>query len=405
MQLPTQFKEQDQCKPFSVTFDELIIDDVSKGKARVSASYNRAGNCIFHLGEFFPPDFRIFDCKIELKYKESDDPIKLLVTRRSLSSEAGEPIVEALLASAPLPLVDNSKSQRFEAVILSAPDFISNPIQLIDENGTHFEIYPPQTNDDLACFVKSDFPLAASNFSNPLKPLMQFLNFAKGGFCGLGNVFAYDKGDEISFRLLGFFRNDPGERETNWFDIEVQADLPEVFLLFSTAYSDQLTRLALDQTINFYRASNVSRRSSVELAMIASHSALEAIVNFVLTHRAGWSKSMMNNRTIAFSDRNRAAARHLGLHAELLKESPKLREFAASNNDIDAFEIISRFRNKLVHQDTKSSATGVQLHEAWLISQWLVEVFVFGVIGYSGKIIDRRVYSGFRGTTCQIPIS
>jgi hypothetical protein len=141
------------------------------------------------------------------------------------------------------------------------------------------------------------------------------------------------------------------------------------------------------------------------MSIIAAHSALEAIVNFILEHRAGWSKSMMSNRSISFSDKNRAAALHFGIDGNLLSQSPELTKFSKAAQNIDIFDIISRFRNKLVHQDTKAPPTGIQLHETWLIAQWLVEILVFGVIGYRGVIIDRRIYNGWRGTTCQIPFS
>jgi hypothetical protein len=108
-----------------------------------------------------------------------------------------------------------------------------------------------------------------------------------------------------------------GPRVTNWFDIEIQRSLPEIFLLFSEACTDVLTNRALRQTINFYRASNASRQLSIEMSIIAAHSALEAIVNFILEHRAGWSKSMMNNRSIFFSDKSRAAALNFGIDTRL----------------------------------------------------------------------------------------
>ncbi len=264
---------------------------------------------------------------------------------------------------------------------------------------------PATSAEGSKCLIKSNLKLSPDNPLRPLTSLLSFLNFAKGCNCGFGHLFAYDADDAVAFKLLGFSPSDLERREINWYDIQIQKSLPEIFMLFSEASTDELTRRALNQTINFYRASNASRRVSIEMSIIAAHSALEAIVHYILGYRAGWSKPLMKNRTIAFADKSRAATLHFGIEGDLLSMSPELSKFSSENSNIDVFEIISQFRNRLVHQDTKGALSGIQLHESWLISQWLVEVLVFGVIGYRGTIIDRRAYGEWRGTTCQVPLS
>lgn len=402
---PDQLIDIKQIPPFSLAVEWVEIDGEVRGAAEILISYDALGRPLLNLGDFFPSSLAALESKIQVKYKMASEPWPIIVTKRSFNSKKTKPIVEARLSRAPLVLVDSPNSKRFEAVLLSAPLLVSEPIFLCDQNGTKFELNPFKSEDGATCLVRSDMELEASAPLKPLETLLNFLTFAKGCHCGLGHMFAYDENNSVAFRLLGFSRNDIEKRETNWFDIEIQNNLPEIFLLFSKASTDSLTNKALRQTIDFYRASNVSRRVSVEVSIIVAHSALEAIVNFILAHRAGWSKSMMNNRTIAFSDKSRAAALHYGIDSDLLSQSPELSKFSKNNQNIDVFEIISRFRNKLVHQDTKTSPTGIQLHETWLITQWLVEILIFGVIGYRGAIIDRRIYNGWRGATCQVPLS
>jgi hypothetical protein len=232
------------------------------------------------------------------------------------------------------------------------------------------------------------------------------MTFMKGSHCGFGNLHAFGSEGDVSYRLLGFTPNDKSvRRQTNWFDIEVQKDLPAVFSKFSLAMEHETTNQALRQTINFYRASNVSRDVSIEMAIIAAHSSLEAIVNFILASNAGWSKSLMAERSISFADKLRAAASFYKLDCDILEHSPNLLKLCKARSDLDAYKMVSFIRNKLVHQDNKYVPTGLELHEAWLISQWLVEVLIFGVVGYGGQMIDRRIYNGWRGTTCAIPTS
>jgi hypothetical protein len=101
----------------------------------------------------------------------------------------------------------------------------------------------------------------------------------------------------------------------------------------------------------------------------------------------------------------RAAAAYCRISGDVLEKSPELTKLALSRDSSDAFQIISFIRNKLVHQDPKFTPTGVQLHEAWLVAMWLVEVFIFHLIGHRGQMIDRRIYDGWRGTTMPVPLA
>lgn len=133
------------------------------------------------------------------------------------------------------------------------------------------------------------------------------------------------------------------------------------------------------------------------------HTALwRSIVNYILQHEAGWSKGLLGERTIKFSDKARAAAKFMRVPADLLTHSQELQAVSSSRQNMDGYQIISFFRNKLVHQDASFQPTGLQLHECWLLIQWQVEVLILRSIGFTGKIIDRRVRAGWRGTTCEI---
>lgn len=401
---PNQIKDMDHTSPFLLSFEQVRIDGIDHGSAEILITYDAEGRAVFRFKNFFSTGVGL-DSDVQLKYRADSATVPIFITKCRYSSNIEDYTVEARLTREPLVLMEKPTSDRFEAVLLGAPRFLSKNIPLVDSSGTKFELRPPKTEEGEKCVIHSDLALKAGTPIKPLGTLLNFLTFVKGTHCGLGNLFAFDKGDQLAFRLLGFTPVDLGKRETNWFDIEIQSSLPEIFLLFSKASENELTRKALGQTIDFYRASNASRNVSIEMSIIAAQSALEAIVNFILEHRAGWSKSMMSNRSIEFSDKNRAAALHFGIDNNLLSQSPELAKFSKAKNNIDIFDIISRFRNKLVHQNIKEPPTGIQLVETWLIAQWLVEILIFGVIGYRGKIIDRRIYSGWRGTTCQVPLS
>jgi len=248
-------------------------------------------------------------------------------------------------------------------------------------------------------------------FPGDLGHLINFLTFVKGSYAGIGNVKAYDENGASAFDVIGFSRNDVfrfgdiGKRETNWFQGGIQTHLPNIYIGFIAAMSEMTTKQALRQTIAFYRASTVARASSIEMAIIAAHTALEAIVNYILEYKAGWSATLLSERSAPFSDKARAAAAYCRFTGDALAHSPELLKEAKRRNDKDAFQLISFMRNKLVHQDPKFTPTGIQLHETWCIAMWLVEVFIFYLIGYHGDMIDRRVYTGWQGATCKVPLN
>lgn len=120
--------------------------------------------------------------------------------------------------------------------------------------------------------------------------------------------------------------------------------------------------------------------------------------------RAGWSDALIKNRQISFHDKLRAAASFIQIDCDLLEHSPQLRIRAKADNNIDAFELVSKFRNRIVHADKGFSVTGHQLMEIFEFSQWLCEIFLFYFLDYWGEMYDRRRYTGFRGPAVRIPL-
>ncbi|QTN34672.1 hypothetical protein [Cognatishimia activa] len=398
-----QFFDTGNLPSFTIEVESLEVDGKQVGPTKIETSYGQEGEISFSLGTFAPDGFSALRAKFEIKYKAQHAAIPVIVTERTAPSGADPAKVTATPNNVPCILVDTKTASSFSAVLWSAPKFLNKPIVLEYPVGTVMKIIPFRSDHGSPCKVESNVRLSSEKPWSSLRNFIRFMTFLKGANCGFGNVFAFQENGEIAFRMLGFTKVDVSPAQTNWFDIELQNELPNLYKLFCVSRSDLTTCRALDQTINFYRAASLSRKIGPELALIAAHSALEAIVNFILQYRADWSKSMLANRTISFADKSRSAASHAKVNEGLLDKSPRLQEYSKSNNNIDAFELISRFRNILVHQDFREGPTGIELHEAWSITMWLVEVLIFAVIGYRGEIIDRRNYDGYRGETCLIP--
>jgi len=197
----------------------------------------------------------------------------------------------------------------------------------------------------------------------------------RGAHSGIGNAIARDN-EGLAFALLGFTRSDQFDVKIGWCDIESVKQLPEIFDHYKSAVSIAEDTFPLLRTIEFYRASNTARDASLEMAVVASHAALETIVPHVLQSHAGWSKNLLNSRG-AFHDKLRAAASFVGLTTDPDEHAPEVRKRYNDFSGADAFELISIFRNRIVHQGKRFKYSGIELVEVWEMSQWLVEIFLF----------------------------
>ncbi len=222
------------------------------------------------------------------------------------------------------------------------------------------------------------------------------MTFAKGGKTGVGHIVGTDENQVEAYYYLGFSRFDELDADKGWFELGCLQDLPEFLSLFYSGLLNDLDGTSLLRASEFYRVSNASEKSSREIAIVASQTALEILVHHILGTRGGWSNSLLEGRT-PFHDKLRATSSLIGLATNPLEHSPKLQAKSTSFNGADGFEMLTLIRNSIVHPNTKRNFEGLALFEAWNLSQWLCELFVFSIIGYKGKMNDRRRYSGWRG--------
>ena len=411
MQHPSKFQHiqnVDQIQPFPLAVEELRIDRVNKGPVETTVSYDEQGRVLLELGNMFTQkfwqeiiyQFRYKPIEIQIKCMANSDPYLGYITRIKPQG-VNSPIVEASLCCPPISLVDSPSSNRFEALLLSVPQIQELPIFLYDEHGTTFEIGPSMSEEGRVSLIRVyTKKISAINPLTALAPLHFFLTFVKGTNCGLGHLIANDASDSVVLKSPGFTPTDPKNMAAHWFDNRIRDCLPDIFLLFLKACKDEKTNKALRQAIVFYRASNASLPVSLDVAIIAANSALEAIVNHILTHLAKWSNSKIEDTS--FAKRSQDATEFFGMEVGSLSQSLELLGYPSESDHNKVFTIISKMRNKLVHQDIKFVCSGKQLIQAWQVTQWLVEVLIFGVIGYRGHMIDRRIFGAH---SSKVPLS
>lgn len=338
------------------------------------------------------------------------------------SIQIGVPVsaYEFVAVKEPVHLDIRGDAKFAEVVIINGPHVQTGPIELEVDSFrltiTNFHSSAPTGRERRQ--LKFDFLPTGSVCINPvdgsrmgsevvlklLNELLLFLAFVRGGFSSLGHVLGKNAPDELAFACLGFMRCDPYIVEQGWYGLGIGPDIRPLFSNFVATLRDNDDAPVVRQAIGYYRASNVIRETSLEMGLVASYAALETLVPHVLHRRAGWSSNLLGAQT-SFHDRLRAAAHFIGLIGDPFEHLDKLRTKAAAENRIDAFQMISKMRNRVTHPKAKPTHTGVELYEAWQLSQWLVEILIFYMLRYRGRMRDRRRYrGGWTGQTTSVPL-
>lgn len=229
--------------------------------------------------------------------------------------------------------------------------------------------------------------------------LNNFFTFARGGGCAVGHFNGFDASGALAFASLGFNAHDRLEIERGWSADMVIRRTPEAFTLYNKASTDDATGTVIRRAIDYYRASNVARSSSKEVALVASYAGLEALTPHILTSQAGWTNAALNT---AFAAKLRAAGQWIGLKVDLFEHAIELQKRITPS--ADAYDILALFRNRVTHYKQSFSCSGIELHEAWQASQWLCEILIMHLIGYRGQMNDRRRYTGWRGPSVDVPL-
>ncbi|WP_146038626.1 hypothetical protein [Paracoccus sp. SY] len=402
---PENFQKDNYEINFGLGLDRLKIGEREEYNISIPVCYTGNRIILDLTGQFdFNSDFNIIgDSSTSARIYAYRGKCRFEVLVTSANASLG-PSTFSVLATPdrePLLIPHTENYVSFKAIMLSPPKLIEREVNLTVGEDRSFVLRPMGKKGSEYLLVTSKHRGATDEIFKDTRVLNDFMLFMKGTHCGFGHSIGIAESGSTAFEMIGFTRHDSCKHSPNWFDLHAQSRLPEIFRLFASSFDGSIRERALRQALNFYRASNASRDVSIEMSIIAAHGALEALTNFILEYQAGWFGSLSTER-ISFCDKLRAASAYIGISDQIMKHSENLERLSRSRNNMDPFEILSFIRNKIVHQDPKYLPKGLELHEAWLMMQWLVEVLIFGIIGYEGEIVDRRIYRGWSGQKCTL---
>lgn len=222
------------------------------------------------------------------------------------------------------------------------------------------------------------------------------LSFANGGWIALHDLKGLDdEGVTISHRW-SVNLCESWQSRISW----LEKDNVKKFGVFLNSFYEASRNKELfdniQQAIYWYVRSNRSS-SGVDGGMILSISALERLSSFVVDA----DKEKFKNREKPLSKKIRSVSEELGIAVGIDDDSKlaKLRDsLVPPKGELSDIPLaITRIRNELVHPKRNIDEVIFKeaLFPAWNTSQWLIEMIILRLIGYSDSYIDRRILGGF----------
>ena len=346
--------------------------------------------------------------------------VKFGIFQRSLklSSEGGAKL-EFIPKSSPAIILRQGEARSFIFKVVNGPCFEFDDFKFRFETGNngieYHHIYTKPEERKLierkngslitGSIVITELNGEALSFEDAFKRacnFQRFLTFAGGTQPGIGHAEGFDGDERVCF-APSFNRRDQLHSITNWFGISQISEAASVNEKFQNALEGEAGDV-LGRCLEFYRASTAVRPSSIELAIVSSSAALEVIVPHILSSYAKMDANLLNER-IPFHSKVRACFGIVGLNCDPLEKSTALLAKMSALNNVDAYEMSSMFRNRIVHQGKNFTVTGIELYEMWNLQMWMIEILIFFLIDHRGSMQDRRPTQGWAGAATPIPLN
>lgn len=409
----------------AMRFDELQFGDSSIVEPDFELSYDESGKAVFR---FLPKAqetglfLNIHTAFDEIDFRVVVEGVKqdMLVKDRHTNFETGE--VELVLFPKTSPAIIFSKcgAVEYRFAVINGPKshFAGNHFDL--SYGEFLITYSEfdEIRAKRPAFAKSGVILHTGFLSikhisgevlsfedafSAATLVQRFFVFLCGDQPGIGHAVGLGPKSEVVAFGCGFNRFDRLPGEGNWYGISQARSVPAIFELFSAAFADG-RRDTLFRTLEFYRASTVTRPISLEMAIVASSAALEVIVPYILEKYGKFDGNLLGER-VPFHSKLRASFGVMRVEGDVFGGAKLLEGKRKSLSGVDAFEMSTKFRNRIVHQGKKFAVTGLELYEMWNLQMWMIEVMILFLVGYHGTMHDRRPTNTWVGGSDKVPFA
>jgi hypothetical protein len=324
----------------------------------------------------------------------------VLPLRDPIESSSSIELRQITLALLDSPTVDNVvRPQLPRSVTLPCGQFditiaeASNSHRQIAESlgsGTH------QLTNSCLIVQRNGQPFSVTAGTVVLDTLHDALSIAAGRWVGITLVEATGIDGATRWLRWGTGKMSDGSPERNWFDAghpEWMTKLCDALLSLRT---DDESKDVLQKVLYWYVRSN-GNAAGVDSSLILSQCALELLSWFVIVKRKAALTEVGYGQLSDAAERLRLTLALLDIPAHI---PSTLKNIKANKNWKDIADAIVQGRNYLVHptQSRKGKLRSKQdypWYELRLAAQWILELIILRILGYSGKYCNRTRLKDF----------
>jgi hypothetical protein len=230
-----------------------------------------------------------------------------------------------------------------------------------------------------------------------LDTLHTALSFAAGRWVGMTLVEATGASTHPTWFRWGTTRMSGASREPSWYDPRHAEWLQPLCDALLQLKSNEETWEPVQTALYWYVRSN-TRGAGIDSSLILSQCALELLSWFVIVKRTGALSEEGYGQLSSASEKLRLALTLLGIPRQIptaLKEVVALRKEWK-----DVADAVVQARNYLVHPTQSRSGKRrakreYPWYELWIAGQWLLELVILRLLGYSGSYRNRTRWREF----------
>jgi hypothetical protein len=301
------------------------------------------------------------------------------------------PIIGDLLPEQPATEV-NLRFGQFEAKITRP---VEAHMALTEVLGT----FPHRLTNSGSMTQMSGQPFNSSHARATLDTLHDALSFAAGRWIGITLVQNHSAEAEAKPKWFrwGTTRMSGTSNQPGWYDPQHPEWLLPLCDAFFKRKSDEETWEPIRTSLYWYVRSN-TRDAGIDSSLILSQCALELLSWFVIVKETGALSEEGYGQLSSASEKLRLTLSLLGIPRQI---PTGLESLASARNEWkDLADCLVQARNYLVHPTrSRSGKRRAQReypwYELWLASQWLLELVMLRLLGYSGSYRNRTRWKEF----------
>ena len=218
------------------------------------------------------------------------------------------------------------------------------------------------------------------------RALSSFLSFTTGRLVGIALPVGLDESGTPKYVEWDSTLFEPVEDFKSWYSHRHPASLEPLFQNFVRRLQEPLWGRALLEPIRQYVAANALWKDFA-VGTVTACAALESLTWTVLVQEEE-TMSSAKHRSLQAAGRLRDLLSWAQIPVAVPGAMAALHDLAQSKN-MDGPAIVFWIRNRIAHPDREAELNRNEVHDAWTVSLWYLELVLLKILGFSGEYRSR----------------